>query len=108
MVKVEVDGIKDGYNIYRVSGPALIKQETVDAQLTIDSRLKYLTGERERVEKDIEAVQNDTLKARAAIEEILKQYGQLQAEAQKLAQQAQGQAPAPAGKQQAPKGKGKK
>lgn len=86
MVKKELDAVEDGYAVYKLSGPALIKQELPDAQLTVDSRLKYLTGERDRIEKEIEAVQNDTIKSRNAIEAILKQYGELQAEAQKAAQ----------------------
>ena len=74
--------------------------------MTIDSRLKYLTGERDRVEKEIETVQSETLKSRTAIEAILKQYGELQQESQQQAQQAQ-QAAASKGKPQG-NNKGKK
>lgn len=102
MVKKELDSVEDGFAVYKLSGPALIKQELPDAQMTIDSRLKYLTGERDRVEKEIEAVQKETIASRTVIEGILKQYGELQAESAKAAQQAQAQPQAPA------KGKGKK
>lgn len=109
MVKKELDGVQDGYAVYKLSGPALIKQELADAQLTIDSRLKYLTNERDRIEKEIEEVQKQTIGSRNAIEAILKQYGELQAESQKAAQAAQKpQAAAQAPPQAAQKGKGKK
>eukprot|EP00461_Guttulinopsis_vulgaris_P001657 UN01657 len=88
MVKKELD-VVDGENaVFKLMGPALVKQELFDAQSTVDARLKYLDGEKTRIEEQIAKVQKETITARDAIEAILKQFQLLQQESQQQQQAA--------------------
>ncbi|XP_065829514.1 prefoldin subunit 6-like [Oscarella lobularis] len=56
IVKEELDYLEDGTNVYKLVGPALIKQELAEAKATVLKRLEYIGGEIERVEKTIKDV----------------------------------------------------
>lgn len=89
MVKKELDIVKDGEEgVYKLIGTALVKQELPDAQQTIDSRLGYLNNEKNRLDKEIEAVHKDTLKTKETLDTILKKFHQLQQESQQHAKAA--------------------
>ena len=45
IVKEELDYLEDGTNVYKLVGPALIKQELAEAKATVLKRLEYIGGE---------------------------------------------------------------
>ncbi|PSK50450.1 hypothetical protein B9Z65_394 [Elsinoe australis] len=44
-VQKEFAGLSDDANIYKLVGPVLLKQETVEAKSTVDGRLDYIEKE---------------------------------------------------------------
>ncbi|KXJ90007.1 prefoldin subunit [Microdochium bolleyi] len=86
-VKQEFEGLKEGESIYKLVGPALLKQEKVEAESTVNGRLEFIGKELTRTEDQIKEVQNKLDKKKG---EII----QLQASAQQAAGGAQAQAPA--------------
>ena len=45
MVKQELALLDDNAQVYKMIGPALIKNDTLDAKQTVDQRLELITGE---------------------------------------------------------------
>ena len=41
----EFEGLKEGESIYKLVGPALLKQEKVEAESTVNGRLEFIGKE---------------------------------------------------------------
>jgi prefoldin beta subunit len=52
-VKEEMDLLEDDAVIYKLIGPALIKQELGEAKITVDKRLEYINREIENCEESL-------------------------------------------------------
>jgi len=60
MVKKEMDLLDDSAVVFKLVGPVLVKQELDDAKLNVANRLKYITAELDKIEKqakDLETAQ---------------------------------------------------
>ncbi|KAH7028861.1 Prefoldin [Microdochium trichocladiopsis] len=84
-VKKEFEGLKEGESIYKLVGPALLKQEKVEAESTVNGRLEFIGKELTRTEDQIKEVQTKLDKKKGEI-----------IQTQASAQQAVGSAPAQA------------
>eukprot|EP00793_Prasinoderma_coloniale_P004268 PRCOL_00000028-RA len=76
MVRKELDMVEEDANVYKLIGPALIKQDVTEAKANVDKRIEYITTELNRYEKSIKSLDKKQDEKR---EEIMK----LQAEFQK-------------------------
>merc|ERR1719450_1689524 len=62
MVKNEMDLLSSSDVVYKLIGPALIKQDTDEAKASVNKRIEYITGEikrnntmREKIKSDMDA-----------------------------------------------------
>lgn len=61
LVKEEMDKLEAGANVYKLIGPALVRQDVTEAQSNVAKRIAYITGELKRQEdalKEIEKKQD--------------------------------------------------
>ncbi|KAI0023311.1 Prefoldin beta-like protein [Xylariomycetidae sp. FL0641] len=77
-VKQEFARLKEGENIYKIVGPALLKQEKVEAESTVNGRLEFIGKEFERTETQIKEIQERIEKKKG---EIIQAQAGLQAAA---------------------------
>lgn len=85
-VKSEFGKLKDDEAIYKLVGPALLKQDKVEAETTVDGRLEFINKEITRQEGQIKEIQEKLERVKGDIIKI-------QSSAQSA---AQGKAPAAA------------
>ncbi|KAF4549798.1 Prefoldin subunit 6-like protein [Elsinoe fawcettii] len=74
-VQKEFEKLDDDANIYKLVGPVLLKQDTVEAKSTVDGRLEYIEKEIKRVEDQIKSIQD---KSEAKKMEIIQLQSSLQ------------------------------
>ncbi|KAG6354781.1 hypothetical protein INS49_003862 [Diaporthe citri] len=86
-VKSEFGKLKDDEAIYKLVGPALLKQDKVEAESTVDGRLEFINKEITRQESQIKETQEK-------VERVKGDIIRIQTAAQSA---AQGKAPAAAG-----------
>lgn len=86
-VKSEFGKLKDDEAIYKLVGPALLKQDKVEAEATVDGRLEFINKEIARQEAQIKETQEK-------LEKIKGDIIRIQTSAQSA---AQGQSAAAAG-----------
>ena len=79
LVKEELDKLEDEAKVFKLIGPALVKQDTTEAKQNVEKRIEYISGELKRHDETI----TDLDKKQDALKEEL---GTLQAQMQKLAQ----------------------
>jgi prefoldin beta subunit len=79
LVKEEMDKVKSDTKVFKLIGPALVRQEVSEAKQNVDKRIEYITGELKR-QDDLLA---DLEKQQDAEREKLQN---LQTQMQKLAQ----------------------
>lgn len=48
LVKEELDRLENDAKVFKLVGPALIRQETTEAKSNVDKRIDYITGELKR------------------------------------------------------------
>merc|ERR1712203_880653 len=48
LVKEELDRLDEDAKVFKLIGPALVKQETTDAKQNVDKRIDYISGELKR------------------------------------------------------------
>merc|ERR1712226_473049 len=61
-VAEEIKLLKDDDVIYKLVGPALIKQDNAEVKLNVDNRIKHIEGEIKRHQKAIEAGDQESQK----------------------------------------------
>lgn len=57
MVMEELGRLDDSAGVYKLIGPALVKQDPAEAKANVTKRLDYIRGEMERVDKQVKALQ---------------------------------------------------
>jgi prefoldin beta subunit len=87
-VKSEFGKLKDGEVIYKLIGPALLKQERAEAEATVDGRLDFINKDIARQEGKIKEIQEK-------LERVKGDIIRIQSSAQSA---AQGKQPAAAAK----------
>lgn len=74
IVKDELDLVEEGGNVYKLTGPVLIKQDLSEARMNVQKRIDYIQGEVKRHEKSIKELQEKQEKKRETITELQQQY----------------------------------
>ncbi|KAI5790643.1 Prefoldin [Peziza echinospora] len=84
-VQKEFTTLPSTANIYKLIGPALIKQDKAEAEMNVKKRLEYITSEIVRIETQLRTLED---KSEAKKVEIIQLQTQLQALQQQQQQQA--------------------
>jgi len=79
LVKEELDKLEDDAKVFKLIGPALVKQDTSEAKQNVEKRIEYIGGELKRHDETLA----DLDKKQDALKEEL---GTIQAHMQKLTQ----------------------
>ena len=74
IVKDELDLVEEGGNVYKLTGPVLIKQDLSEARMNVQKRIDYIQGEVKRHEKSIKELQEKQEKKRETITKLQQQY----------------------------------
>jgi len=77
VVKDELDVIESDANVYKLTGPILVKQDVSEAKLNVGKRLDYIQGELKRHEKSIKDLQTDQEKKKELLTKLQQQYQQV-------------------------------
>ena len=72
--KDELDLVEEGGNVYKLTGPVLIKQDLSEARMNVQKRIDYIQGEVKRHEKSIKELQEKQEKKRETITKLQQQY----------------------------------
>lgn len=75
MVLEELNRLDESSNVFKLIGPALIKQDPVEAKANVTKRLDYIKGELDRVEIQLKSLET---KAAEKQSEIMKLQKRLQ------------------------------
>lgn len=67
LVKEEFDKLEEDGVVYKLVGPILVKQNISDAKANVDKRLEYITGEMDRSNKNVEALEEKLEKEKQRI-----------------------------------------
>merc|ERR1719295_1973033 len=62
LVKEEMDKLEDDSRVFKLIGPALVRQDVTEAKSNVDKRIGYISGELKRHDdllKDLEKKQED-------------------------------------------------
>lgn len=89
MVLSELNALDEAANVYKQVGPALMKQDLVEAKTNVSKRLEYINSEMSRLASHMQSIER---KQSSKQSEIMKLQNRLQSIAQK-AQQKQSQQP---------------
>ncbi|CAD6503032.1 BgTH12-02703 [Blumeria graminis f. sp. triticale] len=54
----EFKSLNNDANVYKLTGPVLLKQDKTDAQMVVDARLQFIDNEIKRVDKQIKELQD--------------------------------------------------
>ena len=79
LVKEEMDKLEAGANVYKLIGPALVRQDVGEAQGNVAKRIEYITGELRRQEDALKEIEKKQDGHRENLQNM-------QAQMQKLAQ----------------------
>merc|ERR1712122_170969 len=79
LVKEEIDRLEDDARVFKLIGPALVKQETTEAKQNVEKRIEYISGELKRHDATLADLDKKQ-------DELKEELGSLQAQMQKLAQ----------------------
>lgn len=74
IVKDELDVLEAGANVYKLTGPVLVKQDLAEAKLNVQKRLDYIHGELKRHEKSIKDLQSKQEFQRETLAKLQQQY----------------------------------
>lgn len=62
LVKDEMDGLESGANVFKLIGPAMVKQDVEEAKSNVNKRIDYIQGELKRQDellKDLDKKQDE-------------------------------------------------
>ncbi|XP_066933559.1 prefoldin subunit 6-like [Clytia hemisphaerica] len=77
VVKDELDLVEPDSNVYKLTGPILVKQDLSEAKLNVGKRLDYIQSELKRHEKSITDLQGKQEKKKESLTKLQQQYQQL-------------------------------
>jgi prefoldin beta subunit len=63
----ELNLLGDDSNVFKLIGPALIKQDLVEAKSNVSKRIEYIKGELERVEGQIKVFETKSKEKEAEV-----------------------------------------
>ncbi|GMH33021.1 hypothetical protein BSKO_00855 [Bryopsis sp. KO-2023] len=85
MVLEELALFSDDANVYKLIGPALIKQDPIEAKANVSKRIEFISGELDRLDNQLKSLET---KANQRQEEILKMQKKIQTLQQQQQQQS--------------------
>ena len=74
MEKEELELLEADANVYKLTGPVLIKQDLPEAKLNVQKRIDYIQGEVNRHEKSIKDLQTKSDGQRESLAKLQQQY----------------------------------
>jgi len=80
-VKEELGVLENEANVYKLIGPALIKQDLDEAKANVSKRIDYISGELKRLDKTIEELDQKQDAQREALGKLQQQLQQAQVKA---------------------------
>ncbi|XP_005113139.1 prefoldin subunit 6 [Aplysia californica] len=81
LVKEELDRLEEGAGVYKMIGPALIKQDLGEAKQTVQKRIDYINGELKRHENLIKELEKKADNHRETLNKLQHQFQQAQVKA---------------------------
>ncbi|KAE9550081.1 hypothetical protein FO519_006713 [Halicephalobus sp. NKZ332] len=72
LVKQELDVLQPGTNVFKLIGPALVKQDLEESKATVGKRLEYIEEEIKRCDKNLDASVKKIQTAKESVENSLK------------------------------------
>lgn len=76
IVKDELDLVEDSANVYKLTGPILVKQDLAEAKINVQKRIDYIQGELKRHEKSIKDLQTKHDEKKDSLAKMQQQYQQ--------------------------------
>jgi len=80
-VKEELGLLENEANVYKLIGPALIKQDLEEAKANVSKRIDYISGELKRLDKTIEDLDQKQESQREVLGKLQQQLQQAQVKA---------------------------
>jgi len=77
LVKTEMDLLSDTDTVYKLIGPALIRQDPEEAKSSVDKRIEYISGEMKRQESSIEKLKGEAKAKEEKLNSLMQQYQQM-------------------------------
>ncbi|XP_018009028.1 prefoldin subunit 6 [Hyalella azteca] len=77
LVKAEVDLLEESDVVYKLIGPALIRQDLAEAKSSVDKRIEYITNEIKRHDSALEKLEKEQNTKREGIMKLQQQLQQL-------------------------------
>ena len=74
IVKDELDVLENGANVFKLTGPILVKQDLEEAKLNVQKRIDYIQGELKRHETSIKDLQTKQESHRDSLGKLQQQY----------------------------------
>ncbi|KAK3767299.1 hypothetical protein RRG08_050850 [Elysia crispata] len=81
LVKEELDRLQEGAGVFKMVGPALIKQDLKEAKQNVQKRIDYINGELKRHEKLIKDLEKTADGHRENLNKLQQQFQQAQVKA---------------------------
>jgi len=81
IVKDELEHLEPNANVFKLIGPALVKQDLVEAKQTVTKRLEYITNEIKRQEALLKDIEKKQETQRESITKLQQQLQQVQVKA---------------------------
>eukprot|EP00877_Chromochloris_zofingiensis_P012719 jgi/Chrzof1/7700/Cz02g33130.t1 len=72
MVLEELGRLDEDSNVYKLIGPALIKQDLMEAKTNVQKRLDYITNELQRLDTHLKSLEEDANKKQTEIMKLQK------------------------------------
>lgn len=63
----ELNRLGDDANVFKLIGPALIRQDLVEAKSNVSKRIEYIKGEMDRSESQIKSLENKNKEKEAEV-----------------------------------------
>jgi len=77
MVKTEMDLLVESDVVYKLVGPALIRQDQEEAKSSVNKRIEYISGEMKRGDKTVTTLKNDCKKKEEKLNALMQEYQQM-------------------------------
>ncbi|KAI8779557.1 prefoldin subunit 6 [Biomphalaria glabrata] len=81
LVKEELDRLEDGAGVFKMVGPALIKQDLSEAKQNVQKRIDYINGELKRHDNLIKELEKKAESHRDSLNKLQHQFQQAQVKA---------------------------
>ena len=78
LVKEEMDKLEPDAKVYKLIGPALVRQDVTEAQQNVDKRIEYITGELKRHDETMKDLEKKQDEGREKLQDLQTQMQKMQ------------------------------